>query len=73
MKKLKQDLKRLENLSIKEIRNFFGFGNKRAHLLKSINVPPVTKLEWLEEIRQSLCRLPTKIGKKVAEEMENIR
>jgi len=58
---------------IRKIRKFFGFDSKEAHLRKWIKVPPVTKLEYLEAYRQSICRLPRRIGKKVVAEMENRR
>ena len=60
-------------LTTKEIRKFFGFDNENSFLRKSIKVPPITKLEWLEENRKAICRLPHRIGRWTVEELKHIR
>ena len=70
---MKRNNNGLKNLNVKAIRRFFGFDSKIAFLKKSIKVSPMTKLEWLEEIRQSICRLPLRIRKQVVKELRYLR
>jgi hypothetical protein len=61
----------MNNTSSREIIRFFGFRSEAAFLQKSINVPAMTKLEWLEEYRKSLCLLPVKRRKRLMEEVKH--
>ncbi len=66
-----RNLNKLSSLEIKDIRNYFGFDNEMAFIRKSINVPVTTKLEWLEEIHKSICRLPLRCRKQVMQELKH--
>ena len=69
---IKDKRPRNKQIGVSQIVRFFGLRNRKNFLLKGIKVPPATKLEWLEEIRKSICELPLKRGRQVIKELKNI-